>query len=87
MPYNFIGSNCWRTFDEQVKSHFELIELQARAIDKGSKKNWNHAPADFRRELNKQRKAKERCVLARIRNGDYDCEIPHFKKDANWLYF
>jgi hypothetical protein len=91
-PFETITPWCWLgvityTYEEQVKNHFEWIEKQARAIDRGTRKHWNHASASFRRELNKQRKAKERSALARINNGNYELELPTFKRDADWLYF
>jgi len=86
MPYHFLGCPNW-TFEEQVQSHFEWIEQQARVIDKGTHKTWKNAPSTFRRVINKQRKAIERHAIARIRNGDYEYEVPTFKRDANWLYF
>jgi len=76
----------WDTL-EQIKSHFESIERQARAIENGTHKHWNHAPKHFRKTLWKQRKAQERRVLAKIRQGDYDAVMPTFKKDADWLWF
>jgi hypothetical protein len=92
MPYSIhsASSDYWIrrwTFDEQVKSHFEWIEQQARAIDKGTHKTWKHASSGFRRQLNKERKAQERHAMAKIRNGDYEVEVPKFKRDADWLYF
>jgi hypothetical protein len=86
MPYHFLGSPNW-TFEEQVKNHFEWIDQQARAIDNGTRKHWNHASAGFRRQINKERKAQERHAMAKIRNGDYEVEVPKFKRDADWLYF
>jgi hypothetical protein len=86
MPWSWLGVTTY-TVEEQLKNHFEWIEKQARAIDSGTRKHWNHASPSFRRELNKQRKAKERSVLERINNGNYELEFPAFKRDADWLYF
>jgi hypothetical protein len=91
-PYQIDGApHSWliRRWDteEQIKHHFEWIDKQARAIDKGTHKHWNHASASFRRELNKQRRAAERHALARINMGDVDYEMPRFKRAADWLYF
>lgn len=71
----------------QVARNFEWIGRQARSIDKGEKRNWYNPPASFRRELNKKRRAAERHAMSRINMGDYEYEVPHFKRDAAWLYF
>jgi hypothetical protein len=86
-PYEHTNGSWYWTTEEQVKNNFEGIAKRARFIDSGSHKHWNHASASFRRELNKQRKAKERHALARINNGDIEYEVPTFKRDADWLYF
>lgn len=72
--------------EKQVKRHFEWIDIEAWGLESGANVFMN-APAPFRRMLNKQRKAAERNAMAKIRQGDYEVEMPHFKKDANWLYF
>ena len=76
----------WDTL-EQIKSHFERIDEQARAIENGTHKRWNHAPKWFRKQLNKQRQAAENNIMARIRQGDYDAAFPQWKRDADWLWF
>jgi len=86
-PYEYTHDSWYWTTEKRVESNFEWIAKQARAIDSGTHKHWNHASASFRRELNKQRKAKERHALARINNGDLEYEVPTFKRDADWLYF
>ena len=74
------------SYEEQVKRHFEWIDIEARGLESGANVFYN-SPAGFRRMLNKQRKAAERNAMAKIRQGDYEVEVPLFKKDANWLYF
>lgn len=75
------------TTEQQVENHFSYIEKTVRAIDKGSHRAWAHAPASFRKFLNRGRKALERKALAKIQQGDYEVEVPTFKNDADWLYF
>lgn len=73
--------------DEQIKDHFKSIVKETRGMDKGHR--WvcfRNSSSTFRRILNKQRKAKFRNAIARIRNGDIDHEMPIFKRDAGWLY-
>jgi len=85
-PYEHThGAWCYTT-EESIQSHFESIDKQARAIENGSHTYYNHASADFRRQINKKRKAQERVAMPKIRNGDYDVEVPRFKRDANWLW-
>ena len=86
-PYEHTHGAWYYTTEESIQSHFESIDKQARAIENGSHKHWHHASADFRRQLNKERKAKERNAMAKIRNGDYDADMPCFKRDADWLWF
>lgn len=86
-PYEHTHGGWYYTTEKKVEQNFEWIGKRARAIDSGTHKHWNHASSTFRRELNKQRKAKERHALNRINNGDVEYEIPHFKRDADWLYF
>ena len=81
--YELFGNNI----EEQVRSHFKWITQQARAIENGAHSGVFHATSSFRRILNQERKARERVALRRIRNGDYDVEVPHFRKDADWYYF
>jgi len=86
-PYeNTDGSWYWTT-EERIAHNFETITKRARFIDSGSHKHWHHASATFRRHLNAERKAQERVAMQKIRNGDYDIEVPIFKRDADWLYF
>lgn len=74
--------------ESQVKDHFEWITNNARMLESGGRRgSMKNAPAYFRRTINRQRKAQERHVLGKIRNGDYDAEIPTFKNDAAWLYW
>lgn len=73
--------------EEQIKSHFENITKEARDLDSGHRRPFfRNASSEYRRMINKQRKAQERHALARIRNGDYEYEVPRFKNDAAWLY-
>lgn len=74
------------SYEKQVEENFKSIARQARALESG-RRGWFSAPSTFRRILNKKRKAKERTILQKINNGDYDIEIPKFKNDADWLYF
>lgn len=76
----------WST-EEQIKRHFEWIAEKARAMESGHHRSFFHAPKHYRKTLWKQRKAQEKTVLARIRKGDYDAEMPKFKRDADWLWF
>lgn len=89
-PYYYSGNKYIYTpsfsYENQVKWHFEIIQRKAWALDSGANRFMN-APAIFRRILNRQYKAKEKNAIAKIRQGDYEVEVPHFKKDANWLYF
>jgi len=86
-PYEGTHCSWYWGGEERLKWAFERIALDARHMDKGTHKHWNHASASFRRELNKQRKAKERHALSRINMGDIEYEVPTFKRDADWLYF
>ena len=86
-PYEYTHGAWYWTTEEQITNNLESIAKRARCIDSGSHKHWNHASASFRRILNKQRSAQEWAAMAKIRNGDYDAEVPKFKRDADWLYF
>ena len=87
MPYS-IGIVWSWSFEDQVKSHFEEITQQSRALENGSHRGLFHAPSNFKHALNKSKKAQVRVALQKINNGDYDdVIIPHFKHDADWLYF
>ena len=85
-PYEHTEDSWYWSHEDRIKSHFETIEKDARCFDKGHHNRF-HASSSFRRELNKQRKAAERCAINKIRLGDYDTEVPKFKPDADWLYF
>lgn len=71
--------------EEQIANHLDWIGVQARALEKGGM-NF-HAPKTFRKYLNRERKSQVRAVMAKINLGDYDVELPKFKRDADWLYF
>jgi hypothetical protein len=86
MP-SYFNSKIHYTFEEQVKSNFEWIIQQSRALENGGHSGMFHSTSSFRRIINRERKAKERNVMARLRRGDYDVEFPKFKRDADWLYF
>lgn len=89
-PYYYFNgeymTNPHYTYEAQVKWNFEWINIKALALESGDDVFYN-SPAGFRRMLNKCRKGAVRNAMAKIRQGDYEVEMPHFKKDANWLYF
>ena len=89
-PYDyFLGEyrcNPRYSYEEQIKSNFEDIDNAARALEQGKRVYFN-AHADYRRNINRRRKSKERHALIKINMGEYDVEIPRFKKNANWEYF
>lgn len=89
-PYNYYcgeyRTNPAYSYESQVKRNFELIDIEAWGLESGANVFYN-SPASFRRLLNKARKAAERKVMSKIRQGNYELEMPYFKKDANWLYF
>ena len=73
---------------EQIQRNFEWITEQTRYIVHGSHRcPYDKAPARYRRNLNHTRKAKERNIMAKIRQGDYDLDVPKFKNDAAWDYW
>jgi hypothetical protein len=81
------GENLWST-ESQIQWNFEWIERGARRLESGSHKgSMNSAPAHYRRTLNAKRKAAENHTLQKIRNGDYDADMPTFRNDAAWLYW
>ncbi len=86
-PFEYTHGNWYCTTAEQIKNHFEWIDQQARAIENGTHRQWVHAPKHFRKTIWQERKSQERVVMARIRQGDYDAEMPKFKRDADWLWF
>lgn len=86
-PYSSYSPNKWDA-EEQVKDHFERITIEARNLENGDDiYYYNTAPKWFRQQINNRRKAKVRNIMFKIRNGDYELEIPKFKNDAAWLYF
>jgi len=92
MPYNWhfgplYYEHLGQDTEDQIKRHFEWITEQARALENGSHYGMFHATARFRRTIDREKKAKVRVAMQKIRSGDYDIEIPQFKKDADWLYF
>ena len=87
MPY--YGCNGDRplwTAEEQIRQHFDHISKEARRLDGGSHRPWDHAPSWFRRSINKIQKARERSAMSHIRQGEYDVEIPKFKRNVRWLW-
>ena len=96
-PYNGYGSDGYYynsyfySYDvqSQVERHFEDIERKVRALESGTHKQWVvwNASADFRRLINRQRKARDRNVMNKIRNGNYEVEFDKYHEDAAWYYF
>lgn len=91
-PYSIDDAPNWywiRRWDveEQIKSHFEWIDKQARAIENGTHKHSHHAPKSFRQVIWNRRKSQERVILKKINNGNYDTDFPLYKKDADYDYF
>lgn len=87
MPWFYYNTQANYTAEEQIKNHFERIAEQARAMESGHHRSFFHAPKHYRQGLWKERKAKERAAMDRIRQGDYDAEMPKFKRDADWQWF
>jgi hypothetical protein len=88
-PYetHMIG-DWYGNVESQIKRHFEWIEIQVLALEGGHHGTvFMHAPAKFRRYLNKSKKSRVRAALQKINAGFYDEEIPIFKKDADWEWF
>lgn len=75
--------------EDQVKRNFEGITRDARRLENGSHSIAfaKNASSEYRRMLNKKRKALERNIMSRIRNGEYELEMPKFKNDAAWNYW
>jgi hypothetical protein len=73
--------------EKQVEKNFNLIILAARGLESGNSVYCQTVPAWFRRMINKKNKAKERHVLVRINRGEYELEVPHFKRDAAYDYW
>lgn len=84
-PYSAYTGRLYPT-EEQIRQNFEWITQQARALETGQACFMN-SPAFFRRLLNRKRKSRERSALSKIRQGDYEAELPTFRKDANALYW
>lgn len=76
----------YSSHDEQVRKHFEFIDIEAWGLESGADTFMN-APSHFRRLKNRQRKSRERSVMAKINQGDYEAEVPVFKRNANAEYF
>ena len=87
MPWFGYNTESSYSADEQIKNHFEWITQQSRAIENGCHTGMFHSTSSFRRLINKERKAKERAVMQKIRNGNIDVEFPKFRRDADWYYF
>ena len=88
MPFGFGGRIIpeW-SVEGQVKRHFDEIKRKSRAIENGAHKGLFHATSEFRRVINKSKKAQVRRAMSKINHGDYDAVLPTFRKDADWLYF
>jgi len=87
MPWFLYNSMSGYSTDEQIKDHFDSITEQSRAMENGCHRGVFHSTSGFRRSINNERKAKERAAMQRIRLGEYDIELPKFKRDADWNYF
>jgi hypothetical protein len=74
-------------FFEAVNERKKILEKYVRALESGTNFFYN-SPSHFKRILNKKRKAKERNIIKKIRNGNYEAEdeLSKFRKNANWLY-
>lgn len=72
--------------DEQVRKHFEWIDAEVWGLESGANTFMN-APAHFRRLKNRQRRAREQAMMAKINQGDYEAEVPVFKRNVNAEYF
>lgn len=88
-PYQYTHGAWWYPSKEQVSNNFEDITRKARVLENGTHKQWIvwNASADFRRLINKQRKARYRNIMNKIRNGNYDVEFNKYHNDATWFYF
>jgi hypothetical protein len=86
-PYEYTHGAWFWTTEEQIIRNFESIAKRARALEAGDTRYSWEAPSAFRRSINKDNKAQVRHAMARINMGDYDYEVPHFKRDAAWLYW
>lgn len=74
--------------EEQIKENLKWIDEQTRYIVNGSHRcPLDSVPSTHRRMLNRERKAQERAIMAKIRQGDYELEFPKFKQDAAWDYW
>jgi hypothetical protein len=88
-PYANTHGAWWFNTPEQISHNFESITRHARALENGTRQQWVvwRASSGFRRLLNRGRRAQERVAMQKIRNGQYETEMPFFKQDATWLYF
>ena len=87
-PFLFSQLDWQKDYEDQIKYHFEWIEEQARYIVNGSHRiSFDSASPIHRRLINAKRKAVERNIMAKIRQGDYDLELPKFKYDAAYDYW
>jgi hypothetical protein len=75
------------SYEKQVEQHFEWIEVEFRMLENGHRGGQFHSTSGYRRLLNAKRKFAERQSLKKINNGNYEAEVPVFKKDADWLFF
>ena len=86
-PYEYTHGAWFWTHEEQVKRNLEYIKERARCLESGGVCSMDSTPSGFRRQLNKISKARLRHAMARINMGDWDYEVPFFKRDAAWLYW
>lgn len=71
---------------------FRDNEKTIRDFRKDTKSNYGwagHAPSDFRRMINREKRAKMKAELTRInKKGDYEnYSFDKWVKDAGWLYW
>lgn len=85
MPYPNLS---WATeVEDQIRRNFEYIEERSRLMENGCHSGRLNASSEYRRILNHKRRAKIKNALDKINNGNYEIEVPFFKKDANWNWF
>jgi hypothetical protein len=78
---------------KQSKKRWAWTEAQIRRknSEKYRSANWCSVPAWFRREMNKQNKAKERMDVQKIKKGMSEEEVDfsprHHPKSAGWLWW
>ena len=88
-PFQNSHGAWWYPSKEQIDENFKSISIKVRVLENGTHKQWIvwNASASFRRLINKERKAMDRNVMNKIRNGNYDLEFDKYRKNATWSYF